>query len=632
MLRIKRLDIFVIRSFLMLFLGTFFICLFIFMMQFLWKYVDELVGKGLEMEVLVQFFFYSAVSLVPASLPLAVLLASLITFGNFGERYELLAMKAAGISLLKIMRPLIVFIAFVCGISFYFQNVIGPKAEVKLWTLLISMKQKSPELDIPEGVFYDAIDGYNLYVKKKNRETGVLYNVMIYNFSDGFENAHIIVADSGKLEMTADKKHLFLHLYHGEMFENLKAQSMSAENVPYRRETFREKHTIIEFNSDFSMVDASIMSNQSRSKDMKKLQASVDSMTAISDSVGRSYYREVNNIGTYRLTPSLTKQDTVKMQAENPRGYNVDSLFQSSTLMQKQRIISSASSTVGNLANDWNFKSFNIKQNDQDIRKHQTEWHNKITLSLACLIFFFIGAPLGGIIRKGGLGMPVIASVLIFIIYYIINNTGYKMARDGNWVVWMGMWTSTAVLAPLGAFLTYKSNNDSVVLNADAYVDWFKKVAGIRSVRHMFRKEVIIVDPDYERIVGDLEKLSADCQAYAQKKKLTKAPNYFTLWMVNKNDHEIEQLNDRMEALVDELSNTRSIVLLNQLNNYPLIPVHAHVRPFDIYWLNILAGLFVPVGLFFYFRIWAFRIRLQKDIDKIIKTSEEITTIIKNNK
>ncbi len=616
----------------MLFLGTFFICLFIFMMQFLWKYVDELVGKGLEMEVLVQFFFYSAVSLVPASLPLAVLLASLITFGNFGERYELLAMKAAGISLLKIMRPLIVFIAFVCGISFYFQNVIGPKAEVKLWTLLISMKQKSPELDIPEGVFYDAIDGYNLYVKKKNRETGVLYNVMIYNFSDGFENAHIIVADSGKLEMTADKKHLFLHLYHGEMFENLKAQSMSAENVPYRRETFREKHAIIEFNSDFSMVDASIMSNQSRSKDMKKLQASVDSMTAISDSVGRSYYREVNNIGTYRLTPSLTKQDTVKMQAANLRGYNVDSLFQSSTLMQKQRIISSASSTVGNLANDWNFKSFNIKQNDQDIRKHQTEWHNKITLSLACLIFFFIGAPLGGIIRKGGLGMPVIASVLIFIIYYIINNTGYKMARDGNWVVWMGMWTSTAVLAPLGAFLTYKSNNDSVVLNADAYVDWFKKVAGIRSVRHMFRKEVIIVDPDYERIVGDLEKLSADCQAYAQKKKLTKAPNYFTLWMVNKNDHEIEQLNDRMEALVDELSNTRSIVLLNQLNNYPLIPVHAHVRPFDIYWLNILAGLFVPVGLFFYFRIWAFRIRLQKDIDKIIKTSEEITTIIKNNK
>ena len=616
----------------MLFIGTFFICLFIFMMQFLWKYVDELVGKGLEMEVLVQFFFYSAVSLVPASLPLAVLLASLITFGNFGERYELLAMKAAGISLLKIMRPLIVFIAFVCGISFYFQNVIGPKAEVKLWTLLISMKQKSPELDIPEGVFYDAIDGYNLYVKKKNRETGVLYNVMIYNFSDGFENAHIIVADSGKLEMTADKKHLFLHLYHGEMFENLKAQSMSAENVPYRRETFREKHTIIEFNSDFSMVDASIMSNQSRSKDMKKLQASVDSMTAISDSVGRSYYREVNNIGTYRLTPSLTKQDTVKMQAANLRGYNVDSLFQSSTLMQKQRIISSASSTVGNLANDWNFKSFNIKQNDQDIRKHQTEWHNKITLSLACLIFFFIGAPLGGIIRKGGLGMPVIASVLIFIIYYIINNTGYKMARDGNWVVWMGMWTSTAVLAPLGAFLTYKSNNDSVVLNADAYVDWFKKVAGIRSVRHMFRKEVIIVDPDYERIVGDLEKLSADCHAYAQKKKLTKAPNYFTLWMVNKNDHEIEQLNDRMEALVDELSNTRSIVLLNQLNNYPLIPVHAHVRPFDIYWLNILAGLFVPVGLFFYFRIWAFRIRLQKDIDKIIKTSEEITTIIKNNK
>ena len=182
MLRIKKLDIFVLKSFCMLFMGTFFICLFIFMMQFLWRYVDEMVGKGLEMTVLAQFFFYSALSLVPASLPLAILLAALITFGNFGERFELLAMKAAGISLLKIMRPLIIFICFICCVSFYFQNVIGPKAQTKLWTLLISMKQKSPEVDIPEGVFYDEIDGYNLYVKHKNRKTGMLYDVLIYKF------------------------------------------------------------------------------------------------------------------------------------------------------------------------------------------------------------------------------------------------------------------------------------------------------------------------------------------------------------------------------------------------------------------------------------------------------------------
>ena len=205
MLRIKRLDIFIIKSFLLLFVGTFFICLFIFMMQFLWKYVDELVGKGLEMSVLAQFFFYSALSLVPMSLPLAVLLASLITFGNFGERFELLAMKAAGISLLKIMRPLIVLVFVICCVSFYFQNVIGPRAQAKLGTLLISMKQKSPEVDIPEGVFYDEIDGYNLKVQRKDRKTGMLYDVIIYDFSNNFDNARIIVADSGRLEMTADK-------------------------------------------------------------------------------------------------------------------------------------------------------------------------------------------------------------------------------------------------------------------------------------------------------------------------------------------------------------------------------------------------------------------------------------------
>nr|WP_320057442.1 LptF/LptG family permease [uncultured Bacteroides sp.] len=631
MLGIKKLDIFIVKSFLTLFLGTFLICLFIFMMQFLWRYIDELVGKGLEMEVLAQFFFYSAISLVPASLPLAVLLASLITFGNFGERYELLAMKAAGISLFKIMRPLIVFVALLCCISFFFQNVVGPKAEVKLWTLLISMKQKSPELDIPERVFYNnVIEGYNLYVKKKNRDTGVLYNVMIYNFSDGFENAHIILADSGRLEMTADKQHLYLHLYSGEMFENLKAQSSGVQNVPYRRESFREKHTIIEFNSQFNMVDASIMSNQSRSKNMTMLEASIDSMTMLSDSIGRSYYKEAA-AGAYRPIPFLSKQDTLKVKSAHLGDYNVDSLFDSSTLMQKQRVLTSVVSNAGNLGSDWGFKSFNIQQNDQSIRKHKTEWHNKITLSLACLIFFFIGAPLGAIIRRGGLGMPVIVSVLIFIIYYIINNTGYKMARDGNWVVWMGMWTSTAVLAPLGAFLSYKSNKDSVVLNADAYISWFKRIAGIRSVRHLFRKEVVIVDPDYDRIVTDLSQLSIDCKAYIDKCRLMKSPNYIKLWMVNTHNEEIVMLNDRLEILVEEMSNSQSITLLNALNNYPVIAVHAHVRPFDIYWLNMLAGLLVPVGLFFYFRIWAFRVRLGNDINRIIKTNEEITTIIQTN-
>ena len=601
----------------MLFIGTFFICLFIFMMQFLWRYVDELVGKGLEMSVMAQFFFYSALTLVPVSLPLAVLLASLITFGNFGERYELLAMKAAGISLLKIMRPLAFFVCGLVGVSFYFQNVVGPIAQAKLGTLILSMKQKSPELDIPEGVFYSEIKDYNLKVAKKNRKTGMLYDVLIYSMKDGFEKARIIYADSGRLEMTADKQHLWLHLYSGDLFENLKAQSMKSENVPYRREEFREKHTIIEFNSDFNMVDGEIMGKQSSAKDMAQLQSSIDSMTVVGDSIGRQYYREVAE-GNFRPSYGLTKEDTIKIEKADIYEYNVDSLYEVASLTQKQKVISSAVSRAENVANDLGFKKFTMENNDYSIRKHKTEWHKKITISLSCLLFFFIGAPLGGIIRKGGLGMPVIVSVLVFIIYYIIDNTGYKMARDGKWIVWMGMWTSSAVLAPL----------DSVVLNADAYINWFKKIVGIRSVRHIFKKEVIIHDPDYARLTGDLEQLSAECKAYAARKRLEKAPNYFKLWMASEDDNEVMAINEKLEALVEEMSNTKSATLIGALNNYPVISVSAHVRPFHIYWLNLVAGVIFPIGLFFYFRIWAFRVRLAKDMERIIKNNEQIQFII----
>lgn len=631
MLRIKKLDIFILKSFCLLFAGTFFICLFIFMMQFLWKYVDEMVGKGLEMTVLAQFFFYSALTLVPISLPLAILLAALITFGNFGERFELLAMKAAGISLIKIMRPLIIFITFICFVSFYFQNVIGPKAEAKLYTLLISIRQKSPELDIPEGVFYDEIDGYNLYVKHKNRKTGMLYDVLIYNFEKGFENAQIIKSDSGRLEMTADKHHLYLHLYNGEQFENLKSQSMDQRNVPYRREVFREKHAIIEFNSDFEMADEGIMSNQYNSKNMRMLQASIDSMQVHNDSVGRANYNEVIN-GTYRVAANLNKADTLKIEQARQADYeiNVDSLFSTYTLDEKQKILATAASRAEVAGNDWNIKRFTIDRTDDNLRRHQTAWHKKLTVSLACLIFLFIGAPLGGIIRKGGLGMPVVVSVLIFIVYYLLDNTGYKMARDGRWIVWMGMWTSVAVLAPLGAFLTYKSNNDSVVLNADTYLSFLKKLLGIRAVRHLVRKEVIIHDPDYVRLPGELKALSARCIAYEKKKSLKHIPNYFKLWTESEADEEVANIVECLERLVEEMSNTTDYRLLSALNKYPVIPVRAHVRPFRTYWLNLLCMVVLPVGLFFYFRIWIFRLRLSKDMERVININEEVVNIIEN--
>lgn len=621
MLRIKKLDIFILKSFLLLFLGTFFICLFIFMMQSLWLRIDELVGKGLEISILAKFFFYSALTLIPMSLPLAVLLAALMTFGNFGERYELLAMKAAGIPLLRIMRPLILFCVFLCGTSFYFQNVISPEARLKMLTLLVSMKQTSPELDIPEGAFYDEIDGYNIYVRHKDRKAGLLKDVLIYNFSDGFENARIIWATEGRMETTADKQHLYLHLFDGEQFENLKSQTISSDNVPYRRETFREKHTLIEFDGGFNLIDGNFLTGRSDSKNMIEISHSIDSLNQRADSLGRSMYHELTT-STYRPVV-LSPTDSVKLAAAGDDGrINTDSLFDAYTLAEKDKVLGSAADRAEALAGEWNMKSFSTTEADKSIREHKADWHKKITLSVGCLIFFFIGAPLGAIIRKGGLGMPVVVSVLIFIIYYIIDSGATRVAKSGEMNMVLGVWMSTLVLAPVGAFFTYKSNKDSVVFNAEVYVGFLRMLLGLRSSRHVVRKEVIIEDPDYRQLSSALEELCADCRAYLSGRR---PPGYFrTFFGSGGSDDSVARINARMEQVIEELSNSKDGLLLNRLNGYPVLSVNAHQTPFKARWANVLAGAVVPAGLVVFLRVRRFSRRIDKDLEVVIETSRDL--------
>ena len=628
MLRIKKLDIFILKSFLQLFAGTFFICLFIFMMQFLWRYVDELVGKGLEMDVLGQFFFYSGLTLIPLSLPLAILLAALMTFGNFGERYELLSMKAAGIPLLRIMSPLIICCMLLASISFYFQNVVAPKAQQQLWTLLVSMKQTSPELDIPEGVFYDEIDGYNIYIKSKDRETGIMEEVLIYSFTDGFENARIIFANEGKMEMTADKQHLQLHLYNGEQFENLKSQTISSKNVPYRRESFREKHIIIEFDGGFEMIDGSYLGDRSDSKNMIEISHSIDSLSLQADSVGRSMYKDAKVTYTKKI---FTKRDSTQIEkGEISAILNLDSVFQSYTLVEKDETLRNSADRMANMANDWKTRSIQNTETDKNIRKHEAAWHQKITLSLSCLMFFFIGAPLGAIIRKGGLGLPVVISVIIFVLYYIIDTGATRVARSGEMNMILGVWMSTLVLTPIGVFFTYKSNKDSVVFNLEVYLNFFRWLFGLRSSRHIFKKEVIIEDPNYARIVTDLDEVSKQCQAYLSQHSLSAVPNYYKVFTNHGHDDKIASISDQLEALIEELSNSKDGPLLNLMNNYPILSTKAHKSPFDNRWFNLLEGIIIPVGLFYYIRIWHFSKRLDKDLKTITKTNTDIQERIKN--
>lgn len=489
MLRIKRLYLYMLQTFVPVFFMTFAISLFIILMQFLWKYVEDLVGKGLEPHVLGELFSYAALSLTPMALPLAILLASLMSFGSLGERFELTAIKAAGISLLRAMKPLIILIVFISIGAFYFQNDIIPRVNVKFRTLMISIKQKSPELDIPENTFYSEINNYNLYVKSKDKETGMLRDVMIYDVSKGFDNMAVIVCDSAKMKMSSNKDYLLLTLFYGQQFSNLKESGFrnnmtySSNFIPYSREEFKQKKVIIPFDANFNRIDESSVEGSQLSKNITQLKSSIDSLTTIVDSLN---IMDRQLIVKYGYLPSFQNeikyQDSTKlneMQALKP--VSLDSVLSTLTSSDLQRTYTDAANIAENSKNDVMFRSFSKIDLQKKIRGHNVELQRKFTLSFACLIFFFIGAPLGAIIRKGGLGMPVVISVVLFIIYYIIDNVGYKMARDGVWSVWQGVWLSSFILFPLGVFITYKAVNDSALFNADAYRNYYIKIFGDKS-------------------------------------------------------------------------------------------------------------------------------------------------------
>ena len=607
----------------MLFLGTFFICLFVLMMQFLWRYVDELVGKGLTIEVLAQFFWWMGLMMVPQALPLAILLSSLITFGNLGESSELTAIKSAGISLTRTFSSLVVVSCFISATSFVFQNNIGPYSTIKLSQLLVSMKQKNPELEIPEGVFYDGIPNSNIYVQKKDVKTGKFYGIMIYRMSNSYEDSEIILADSGMLQTTAEKQHLLLTLWNGEWFSNQAQEVGRDAAAPFRRETFLEKKTLIDFNGDFDMTDAALFSGDARGKGLAKLYRDLDSLQHNNDSIGRVFYNEVQM--SYYNTSGLSRTDTLAAIKEaGKKTFNVDSAFARLNNDGKRSVLGIARSQVQAVDADLEFKAMVTEDANRMIRQHKIEMYKKFVLSLSCLIFFFIGAPLGTIIRKGGLGIPVIVSVLVFIVYYILDNSGYQMARRGIWAIWFGELLATMVLVPLAVFVTYKANKDSAVFNFDAYRNLLMNLLGMRLKRNIMAKEVIINEPDYGRDAELLSEVTERAQAYAEAHRLKTAPNVKRVFFEYQTDNEMEEINRLLETAIDDLGNTRDKTILNLLNEYPIMSVKAHTRPFNRQWLNVVAAILVPVGLVLYIRMWRFRLRLLKDLRVVVHNNNQI--------
>ena len=623
-LRIKKLDKFIAKQFLLLFAGTFFICLFVLMMQFLWRFIDELIGKGLSMEVLAQFFEYMALMMVPQALPLAILLSSLITFGNLGESSELTAIKAAGISLMQSFRSLIVITVAIMAVSFYFQNNIGPNANMKLMQLLVSMKQKSPELEIPEGIFYDGLPNCNIYVQKKNIKTGKLYGIMIYRMTDSYEDAAIILADSGMIQSTAEKKHLLLSLWSGEWFENMRESDLGGSAaVPYRRETFTDKKVLLDFDNNFSLMDAAALSNNAAGKSLSQIRFAIDSLNATYDSIGRAFWNDTKQMCF--PSPRISKKDSLgQVRAAQTGKIDIDKRLRKMKIDRQQMVYSAALSSVQRETSDLDFKSMMTQNNERVIRNHELEAQNKYALALQCIIFFFIGAPLGAIIRKGGLGMPIIISVLVFIVYYILDNSAFRMSRQGSWPIWIGHWLAIAIMSPLAVFVTYKAMNDSMVFNADGWKRFFTRLLGLRAKRSIQGKEVVIEPPRYKQDNETLLQINGEVMEYSRRHNLKSLPNLIKVFFKYEEDHDIEAISYKLEKVIRDLSNTRDKQVMHLINQYPVLAVKAHTRPFDRRWMNIVAAIIVPVGIFTYLRMWRFRLRLLRDLKVIRYTNTNI--------
>ena len=627
---IKKLDGFIIKAFLKNLMATFFICLFIFIVQLLWKWIDDFVEKGLDMSIIAKFFTLGSISLISKALPLAILLASLMTFGNMGERLELLAIKSAGVPLIRTIMPLIACCAVFGGISFYMQNYVTPLAQRKLLRMMYSIKQTSPESDIMERIFYNKIEGYSIYVNHKNYDTGVLYDVTIYDMTGGFENTNILVSDSAIIKNTLDERHMILTMFSGEQFSNLDDDNINKKNTPYRRESFTRKDVIIETEGGFEIKDADFLKTRADGKNMKELERDIDSLRVSNDSIGRENLRYLRR-NNYKDKVVFDQNDSTLMSKEGIYWMNVDSIYEAAT--QKTRLMwkRDALRNITSLRSTYNINDKILHQLDKDLNKHKIYWWEKITLSLGCIIFLLIGAPLGSIVRKGGLGYPVIISVATFILYYILDTSGSKMASEGVWKIWFGSWWSTIILLPMGLFFTYQANKDSGVMNNFDLKNFFKKIFILSEKRNISMKEVIIETPDYDSCYNSLNDIYKTAREYKVKNNLKHIPTLKYVFF-NEKDDTLAKLDEKLEKTIEDLCNSKYRNIIIQLNEMPVLAIKPVSSPFKKRWMNIVLLFILPLSILIYARSVRFRIKLLMDLTKVERKSKEINEIIKKEK
>jgi len=465
---IKKLDKLILKSFIGPFIATFFIAFFVLMMQSLWKYIDDLVGKDLDLLTIGNFLWYASASLLTLAMPIAILISSIMTFGNLGESFELVAIKSAGISLLRFMRPLTFVSIALCGITFLFANYVIPYANLKFKTLYYDITYKKPAIDLKQGTFYTHIPGYSIKVGKKDPDGKTIHNVLIYEQQSTLQD-NSIIAEKGKMSFSDDKKFLEFTLYNGYRYqERGTAMDSSSEFI---RLGFKEYKKLFDLSS-LQMLNTpdSVFKNDTKMLSLRQLNVAIDSVTKLRDSVGKRFLAEVNRQVIYLILPDSVwkKAKPIKLTVKK-----FDELIPDSA---RYVVSDNATGLIGNLKTTYQFSGEEWEARKRDLTGNKVEWHRKFSLSLACIVLFFIGAPLGSIIRKGGLGMPLVVAIVFFLLFHLLNMFGEKFVKDNITSPFLGMWLAILVLGPLGALLTYKAMHDSSLFNKEFYYRLFKSL------------------------------------------------------------------------------------------------------------------------------------------------------------
>lgn len=464
----KTLDKLVLKAFLAPFFGTFFTMLFVLLMQSVWKYIDDLIGKGLEWTVIVELAFYSIPTLVPLALPLALLLSSLMTFGKLGENYELTALKSSGISLYKIMQPLFVTVSIIAIAAFFFSNHVIPYSNMKFKTLLYDIMNKKLSLNMREGVFFNDIEGYSIKVNHKNEDGKTLEDLLIYDHSEKMGNTKVIKAKSGEMYTSTNDRYLYLELFDGFSYEEVEPKNPKKRiNLPFARSSFKEQKIRFDMASfQLERSDEERYSNAAQFMNIRQLNTNSDSLQTTISKRLEVYNQKLLSYYNFNKKDSLSK-DTIVYFSED---------FKQLTKYKRDRLLKATANLVRSSKSYTYNTQRELKYKNKKLKKTHVEWHRKFSLAFACIVLFLIGAPLGAIIRKGGMGIPVLVSIIFFLIYHISSITGEKSAMQGVLDISQGMWLSSFILTPLGLFFCYKAANDSTLINTNYASVLFGKI------------------------------------------------------------------------------------------------------------------------------------------------------------